>query len=236
MGSESIADPKIIIAIDGLSGCGKSTLAKDLSKQLSYLHIDSGAMYRSVALHLIREGISVNDIEDIKQALQSLEISTKLHDQVSIPYMNGERVDHLLQTSEVVSIVSEVAAIKEVRSFLKGIQQDLGKDKGIVMDGRDIGSVIFPDAELKLYITADIGARTDRRAKELEARGLEMTKEFIKSNLEKRDYIDSNREVSPLIKADDAICIDTTKLTREDQLNEAIGYVEEVKSRLNAAK
>lgn len=233
MGSESIADPKIIIAIDGLSGCGKSTLAKDLSKQLSYLHIDSGAMYRSVALHLIREGISVEDVDSIRQALNTLDISTKLHQQVSIPYMNGERVDHLLRSAEVVSIVSEVAAIKEVRAFLKGIQQNLGKHKGIVMDGRDIGSVIFPDAELKLFITADINSRTNRRAKELEARGIQTSKEFIKNNLDKRDFIDSNRKISPLVKADDAISIDTTKLTREEQLNVALNYVEEVRSRLN---
>lgn len=232
MGAVSIPDPKIIIAIDGLSGCGKSTLAKDLSKQLSYLHIDSGAMYRSVALHLVREKISVDDIDSVIIALQSLEISTKLDNQLSIPYMNGERVDHLLQSSEVVNIVSEVAAIKEVRLFLRGIQQDLGKEKGIVMDGRDIGTVIFPDAELKLYITADIVARTNRRAIELDARGIKMSKEFIKNNLSKRDYIDSNRKASPLKKADDAIAIDTTNLTREEQLKQALQYVDDVKSRL----
>lgn len=236
MDKHSIPETKIIIAIDGLSGCGKSTLAKDLSKQLSYLHIDSGAMYRSIALYLNQENIDVQDNEAVIRALDTIQISTRLISEVSIPYLNGERVDHLIKSPEVVEIVSEVAAIKEVRHYLKSKQRDLGINKGIVMDGRDIGTVIFPYAELKLFITADIDTRTKRRALELSDRGITISEEKIEENLSKRDYIDSNREVSPLRKADDAITIDTTHMTREEQLKLAMSHVNATVDRLNEVR
>lgn len=233
MDKNSIPETKIIIAIDGLSGCGKSTLAKDLSKQLSYLHIDSGAMYRSIALYLNHEHISVHDHLAVINALESIEISTKLENETSIPYLNGERVDHLIKSPAVVEIVSEVAAIKEVRDFLKKRQRDLGINKGIVMDGRDIGTVIFPLAELKLFITADLDTRTKRRALELAERGIEISEEEIRENLSKRDYIDSNRKESPLRRADDAIIIETTKMTRAEQLSVAMKHVDIAINRFN---
>lgn len=226
-------DPKIIITIDGYSGCGKSTLAKDISKQLSYVHIDTGAMYRSIALHTIRQHIPIKDSEAIIASLSDIDLELKLVDGSSRPFLNGEAVGHLLKDKEVVNIVSEIAAIPEVREFLKQKQRILGKDKGIVMDGRDIGTVIFPEAALKIFVTADIMVRTNRRISELAERGIQRDSTEVQTNLEKRDYIDSNRTVAPLKKASDAIILDTSNLSREEQLKEALGLVRKA---INAIK
>jgi len=221
-------DPKIIITIDGYSGCGKSTLAKDLSKHLSYLHIDTGAMYRSIALHSVRNNISVSETSSIIKNLSNIDLQLKFVNGSSIPYLNGEPVGHLLQSKEVVNIVSEIAAITEVREFLKEKQRNLGKNKGIVMDGRDIGTIIFPEASLKIFVTADIKIRTERRIKELAERGIARDAQEVQSNLEKRDRIDSNRKIAPLKKATDAIVLDTSHLTREEQLKKVLELVEQV--------
>ena len=226
-------DPKIIITIDGYSGCGKSTLAKDLSKHLSYLHIDTGAMYRSIALHMIRNKTSIQDLKSIISSLSDIDLQLKFIDGSSHPFLNGEPVGHLLKSKEVVNIVSEIAAIGEVREFLKHKQRRLGLEKGIVMDGRDIGTVIFPEASLKLFVTADIKIRTDRRIKELKERGIDRAYEEVLENLQKRDRIDTSRDVAPLRKAEDAIVIDTSHLNRSEQLEKALSLVEEV---INAIK
>lgn len=222
---KTTTDPKIIITIDGYSGCGKSTLAKDISKKLSYVHIDTGAMYRSIALHTIRENIPIKDSSAIIASLDDLDLELRLVDGSSRPFLNGEAVGHLLKDKDIVNIVSEIAAIPEVREFLKQKQRILGKHKGIVMDGRDIGTVIFPEAALKIFVTADIKVRTDRRISELAERGIKRDSLEVQSNLEKRDYIDSNREVAPLKKAIDAVTLDTSYLSREEQLEEALVLV-----------
>lgn len=230
MTGKTTTDPKIIITIDGYSGCGKSTLAKDLSRHLSYLHIDTGAMYRSIALHTLRSNISIDDKSSIIANLMNIDLQLKFVDGSSLPFLNGEPVGHLLQSKEVVNIVSEIAAIEEVREFLKQKQRDLGKDKGIVMDGRDIGTIIFPEASLKIFVTADIKVRTERRIKELSDRGIVREIDEVQANLEKRDRIDSNRKIAPLKKATDAIVLDTSKLTREAQLKKVLALVDEVLS------
>lgn len=232
MSHTNATEAKIIIAIDGHSGCGKSTLAKDLSKQLSYIHIDTGAMYRSIALHTVRENIPIANTDSIIQALSSIQLELKFEDGASQVYLNGEPVVHLLKDQAVVDIVSEVAAIEEVRSYLMGIQRQMGKEKGIVMDGRDIGTIIFPEAELKLFVTADLDMRTERRVLELQQRGIARDADIIRANLEKRDLLDSTREVAPLVKADDAIVIDTTNLTREEQTETAVQLVREITSQV----
>jgi len=219
---------KIIVAIDGFSGCGKSTLAKGIASKLNYTYIDSGAMYRAVALFAIRNNIDVTQSDNIVKELDNIEISLEGQGTNTLTFLNGEDVTLRGKDPKVSAIVSEVAAIPEVRFFLRRIQQDIGIDKGIVMDGRDIGTVIFPDAELKLYIIADIDVRAQRRRSELEERGLDSSIEEIKNNLAKRDHIDSSRLESPLMKAEDAIIIDTTGLSRKEQLNTAMGLVSKV--------
>jgi cytidylate kinase len=211
---------KIIIAIDGWSSCGKSTLAKELAKELGYLYVDSGAMYRAITLYFLRNHIDWTDRSEVKKALKeiSLEFIFNEKSQQSEMHLNEENVEYVIRDLVVAEKVSDVAAIKEVRKFAVEQQQMMGKKKGIIMDGRDIGTVVFPKAELKIFLTADNAVRVERRFKELFEKNPNVTIEEIKANLEMRDYIDSNREESPLRKADDAILVDNTNMTAKETI------------------
>lgn len=218
---------KIIIAIDGYSSCGKSTLAKQLARELNYRYIDSGAMYRAITLFFLRNHIDWTDKKEVSEALQNidLEFHTNSSTGESEMYLNGENVEYVIRDLVVAEKVSDVAVIKEVRDFAVKQQQAMGKKKGIVMDGRDIGTTVFPKAELKIFMTADNAVRVERRFKEMYAKNPNITIEEVGQNLEMRDYIDSHREVSPLTKAPDAVIIDNTHLTEKEQLLNAIELV-----------
>jgi cytidylate kinase len=214
----------IIITLDGYSSCGKSTLARALAQELNYVFIDSGAMYRAITLYFLRHHIDWSNQEAVVAALAEINLQFHYNPNTgsSDMYLNDENVEALIRDMLVSERVSDVAAIKEVREFAVAQQQEMGKRKGIVMDGRDIGTTVFPNAELKLFITADPVVRVERRFKEMVAKNPNITIEEVKDNLEMRDYIDSHREVSPLRKADDAIVLDNSNLTREEQLAEAL--------------
>lgn len=214
---------KIIIAIDGYSSCGKSTLAKDLASTLGYAYLDSGAMYRAVTLYFLRNNIDVNNLKDVVDALENININFSCSaDGINTTILNGEDVESEIRQMNVSSRVSEVAALSEVRKKLVEEQRKMGDGKGIVMDGRDIGTVVFPHAELKLFITADLETRVDRRYSELKAKNYNIDRDTIKKNLLERDHIDSTRSDSPLKKAEDALILDNTNLNRHEQLNEAL--------------
>lgn len=215
---------KIIITIDGWSSCGKSTLAKQLAKALGYFYIDSGAMYRAITLYFLRNHINWLDEEQVKVALQDITIDFKINNITgeSEIYLNEENVEYLIRDLIIAEKVSDVAAIAAVRKFAVNQQQKMGEQKGIVMDGRDIGTTVFPDAELKFFMTADIAVRVERRYMEMFAKNPNISIEDVKSNLEMRDYIDSNREISPLRKAADAIELDNTHISIGEQLNLAL--------------
>lgn len=223
----------IIITIDGWSACGKSTLAKQLAKKLGYLYIDSGAMYRAITLYFLRNHVDWTEAKEVKQALKNVTIEFNFNDktQQSEIYLNGENVEYVIRDLVIAEKVSDVAAIKEVRKFAVARQQKLGEKKGIVMDGRDIGTTVFPEAELKIFMVADGPVRVERRFKELFEKNPNVTIEEIKTNLEMRDYIDSHREVSPLRKADDAIELDNTHLTEKEQFDFALQLVRKVLKR-----
>ena len=214
---------QITIAIDGYSACGKSTLAKDLAKKLSFIFIDSGAMYRGVALYCLQNNLFDADSNpkqvEIIQALKNITLSFQLINDNNCLLLNGKNVEELIRGTEVAAVVSKVATIKEVRIKLVMEQQKMGANGGIVMEGRDIGSVVFPNAELKLFITASIEIRAQRRFLELKSKGIEANIENISSNLVERDLMDSSRKESPLIQVTDAIVMDNSKLTREEQLD-----------------
>ena len=213
----------INIAIDGYSSCGKSTLAQDLAKALGYSYIDSGAMYRAVTLYILNNDLVKGDeVFDVKKALTNIKIEFKFIDDRNTTYLNGQNVEQEIRGMHVSENVSVVAAIPEVRRKLVDQQQLLGKNKGVVMDGRDIGTVVFPDAELKIFVTADIETRTKRRFDELQANNIEVSIEQIKNNLRERDFIDSTREDSPLSQANDAILIDNTYLTIDEQFQKVL--------------
>ena len=213
---------KITIAIDGFSSTGKSTLAKQLAKKLQYIYVDTGAMYRAVTLFAMRAGL-VNagnvDEDTLEQKLGDVELKFVFNSELGFAemYLNGENVEKEIRTMPVSKNVSHVAVLEAVRKKLVALQQAMGVDKGIVMDGRDIGTVVFPDAELKIFMTASPEKRAVRRYKELLGRGENVVYEDILENVQKRDYIDSNREISPLRKADDAIEFDNSDLGLEDQ-------------------
>ena len=212
---------KIIITIDGFSSCGKSTLAKDLAKKLKYRYIDTGAMYRAVTLYFQRNNIALDNDEAIEKALHDdIHIDFEYHKETGkqIIILNGENVEAELRTPNISDNVSAVSAIKNVRTYLVRQQQKLGAKKGIVMDGRDIGTVVFPNAELKLFLTADEDVRTQRRYDELTAGGTVIEFEAVRENLLKRDYMDSHREESPLRKADDAIVLDNSHISQDEQV------------------
>jgi len=221
---------KIIIAIDGWSSCGKSTLAKELAKELGFLYVDSGAMYRAITLYFLRNHVDWTDKNEVKKALNeiSLEFIYNDNSQQSEMHLNGENVEYVIRDLVVAEKVSDVAAIKEVRKFAVDQQQLMGKKKGIIMDGRDIGTVVFPKAELKIFLTADNAVRVERRFKELFDKNPNVTIEEVKANLEMRDYIDSNRVESPLRQADDAILVDNTNLTAKETIQKVMLMVKKI--------
>ena len=208
---------KITIAIDGHSSCGKSTMAKDLARKIGYIYVDTGAMYRAVTLYALRNGM-LDDKESLEQALGDIKITFRLNEE-SRPetYLNGENVEREIRSIEVSNHVSPIATLPFVRKFLVAQQQAMGTEKGVVMDGRDIGTVVFPDAELKIFVTASAEVRAQRRYDELKAKGQEASYDEILKNVVERDYIDSHREVSPLRKADDAIELDNSHMTIAQQ-------------------
>ncbi len=220
---------KLIITIDGWSSCGKSTLAKQLAKELGYVYIDSGAMYRAITLYFLRHHIDWTDDLQTKSALENIELTFQYNDKSkqSEMYLNGENVEYMIRDLVVAEKVSEVATISAVRDFAVAQQQRMGAAKGIVMDGRDIGTTVFPNAELKFFMTADGLVRVERRFKEMFAKNPNITLEEVKANLEMRDYVDSNRAISPLRKASDAIELDNTHLSIEEQLAFALSLAEE---------
>ena len=224
---------KITIAIDGFSSCGKSTMAKDLAREVGYIYIDSGAMYRAVTLYSIENGIfdgDVIDTEKLKKAIKDIQISFRPNPETGRPdtYLNGVNVENKIRTMGVSSKVSPISALDFVREAMVAQQQAMGKEKGIVMDGRDIGTTVFPDAELKIFVTATPEIRAQRRFDELKAKGQEGSFEEILENVKQRDYIDQHREVSPLRKADDALLLDNSNLSIEQQkewLSEKFGKI-----------
>lgn len=220
-------EKKIIIAIDGFSSCGKSTLAKAMAKALEYVFVDTGAMYRAIALYFLRNNIPFNDTASIEAALHAIELRFKYNSasQKSDMYLNGENVEQEIREMQVSQKVSEVASIAEVRDFAVAQQQAMGVDKGIVMDGRDIGTVVFPNAELKLFVTADPTIRLERRYQELLQTNPAIQKEEVAANLQQRDLMDSTRAHSPLRQADDALVLDNTNLDRAQQFELAMQWV-----------
>lgn len=214
---------KITIAIDGYSSCGKSTMAKDLAREVGYIYVDTGAMYRAVTLFAMRNGVfdAEGNIDEarLKALLPDVKLTFKLNSETKLPEvcLNGECVERDIRTLEVSQHVSPIAALPFVREKLVEQQQAMGKEKGIVMDGRDIGTVVFPDAELKIFVTASAEIRAQRRFKELEAKGMPANFDEILQNVEQRDYIDTHRETSPLRQADDALVLDNSHLTIADQ-------------------
>jgi len=220
---------RIIITVDGFSSCGKSTLARQLAKELNYVFIDSGAMYRAITLYFLRNHIDWNKKHAAEKALPNIELEFVYNNYTgkSDMHLDGENVEAMIRDMVVSENVSEVAAIKEVREFAVAQQQKMGEAKGLVMDGRDIGTTVFPHAELKIFMTADNAVRVERRYKELFEKNPAITVEEVKNNLEMRDYIDTNREISPLRKADDAVVLDNTNLTPEQQLKTALKWAKE---------
>ena len=214
---------KIVIAIDGHSSCGKSTMAKKLAKDLGYIYVDTGAMYRTVTLYALRQQLFEADgnvkAEELKQQMGQIEVSFALNPESGLPeaLLNGENVEREIRGMEVSSHVSPIAALPFVREAMVDQQRRMGEAKGIVMDGRDIGTTVFPQAELKVFVTASAEVRAQRRYDELQAKGMPADYEDILKNVQERDYIDSHREVSPLRQADDALLLDNSHLTREEQ-------------------
>jgi len=222
----------LTIAIDGFSSCGKSTLAKALSAKLGYVFIDTGAMYRGVTLYLLEEGIINKERfaeEQIVHELSSISIrfEKNAHTGKSDLLLNDRNVENLIRLPHVAQFVSPVATVKAVRQKLVAEQREMGKNGGVIMDGRDIGSVVFPDAEVKLFITADPDVRAQRRFLELTEQGVDVSFEEIKENLLQRDHIDSTRKESPLVQPEDAIVIDTTHLTPDEQLEKALLIIDQ---------
>lgn len=214
---------KIIIAIDGFSSCGKSTMAKDLAREIGYVYVDTGAMYRAVTLYALRNNLFNSDntvkVDELEQQMKNITISFKFNTETGRPdtYLNGELVEKEIRSLEVSSHVSPIAAVPFVRTAMVAQQQRMGESKGIVMDGRDIGTTVFPQAELKIFVTASAEVRAQRRYDELQAKGMPADYTDILKNVEERDYIDSHREVSPLCKADDAIELDNSHMTIPEQ-------------------
>ena len=225
-------DP-IIIAIDGYSSCGKSTIAKALAKRLGYVYMDTGAMYRAVSLYILRHNIPIEDLtpKEIKEILDQIDIQfVWMEDKgISETFLNGENVENEIRGKEVSEKVSEVAQIKTIRERMIELQRKAGLHKGLVMDGRDIGTKVFPDAELKIFMTADPDIRAERRFMELSAKGEEITLEEVEENIRLRDYNDTNRKENPLTQAEDAVILDNSKLDQEEQLLFVLSLIEDLK-------
>lgn len=220
---------KIIITIDGYSSCGKSTLAKALAAKLNYIFVDSGAMYRAMTLYFLRNHIDWNDKKETVKAIENITLEFVCNDKTgrSEMQLNDENVEWLIRDMVVAENVSAVASVKEVREFAVAQQKKMGVEKGIVMDGRDIGTTVFPNAELKIFLTADPAVRVERRFNEMVVKNPYITIDEVKTNLETRDYMDSNREFSPLRKAKDAIVVDNSDLTVNEQFNLVMKLVKE---------
>jgi cytidylate kinase len=218
---------KITIAIDGHSACGKSTLAKGLASKLNYVFIDSGAMYRGASLFALRNGCLNQDLDKtlLLSLLDQLNLSFKNVSGTNCLFLGAENIEDEIRQPHVAAVVSKVATIKEVRVKLVAQQQEMGANGGIVMDGRDIGSVVFPNAELKLFVTASTAIRSERRFLELQEKGIKQDIEEVEKNLIERDHIDSTREESPLIQVEDAIVLDNSELSKEEQLEWALNKV-----------
>lgn len=214
---------KIVIAIDGHSSCGKSTMAKQLAREVGYIFVDSGAMYRAVTLFALREGLINAEgailEEELRRRMPEVKVSFRLDPETRLPrtLLNGEDVEDAIRSLEVSSHVSPIAALGFVREAMTALQQQMGEEKGIVMDGRDIGTAVFPNAELKIFVTASAEVRAQRRFDELQAKGMPASLEDILRNVQERDFIDSNREINPLRQAEDALVLDNSNLTREEQ-------------------
>ena len=220
---------KITIAIDGFSSCGKSTLAKQLASALNYAFIDTGAMYRAITLFFLRNNTDLTSDSSINKALSQIQLHFQPNTNTgnSEIFLNNENVESQIREMSVAEKVSSVAAIRYVRQFAVQQQQLMGKQKGIVMDGRDIGTVVFPDAELKIFMTADTNTRIERRFKELSEKKSAVTWEEVRDNLQKRDYMDTHREESPLKQAEDALVLDNTFLSPQDQFNLALEWAQQ---------
>lgn len=224
---------KINIAIDGYSSCGKSTLAKQLAQALGYIYVDTGAMYRAVALYCLRNEIIDDDQVDVERLIAELDdihirFTYNSDKKISETCLNGENVEDEIREMEVSRNVSRISIIREVRDKLVAIQREIGKEKGIVMDGRDIGTVVFPDAEVKFFMTADKEIRAKRRYDELQLKGVEVTLEEIKENISKRDFDDMTRKENPLKQADDAIVIDNSNINQQEQFELAMEQVQAI--------
>jgi len=225
--------PKIIVAIDGFSSCGKSTLARALASSMGYAYIDSGAMYRCVTLHALQKGMIKDKIfldEEIIAILPEVHITFNFNPQTktSDTFLNEVNVERQIRSLEVAEIVSKVSTVKDVRTHMVALQRKMGKGKGIVMDGRDIGTNVFPKAELKIFMTADMDVRISRRVDELTSKGMHVSKEDVKRNLLERDHDDTHRKENPLIKAEDAIVLDNTDLTKEEQLEFVVKLINDL--------
>jgi cytidylate kinase len=219
----------IIIAIDGFSSCGKSTMAKQLSKILNYVFVDSGAMYRAITLYFMQHQIAINNPKMVVSALEDIQLAFKINPDTSANeiYLNGENVESKIRALSVAERVSDIAAISAVRSFAVKQQQQMGINGGIVMDGRDIGTVVFPQADLKIFMTADPEIRVERRYKELVLQNKDISKDEVRENLAMRDHIDSNRADSPLKMAEDARVLDNSYLHQDEQLELALRWAYE---------
>lgn len=223
-------DKKITIAIDGFSSTGKSTLAKELATYLGYVYVDTGAMYRAVALFAMQKGLigpTFFDVQSLIKSLRDIQLVFKFNPDLGFAemFLNGINVEAAIRTIEVSSFVSKVAEISEVRSKLVEQQQEMGKCKGIVMDGRDIGTVVFPNADLKIFMTASPQTRAERRYKELQAKGDQVTFYEVLKNVEERDYIDTHRADSPLVKAEDAIEVDNSSMSKQEQFDNVLQLI-----------
>ena len=220
----------IVVAIDGYSSCGKSTLAKALAKKLHYIYVDSGAMYRAVALYFLRNNIDSKNLAQVETALQDIHLNFHSRDYETHITLNGEEVSEEIRQMPVSEKVSEVSAVKAVRREMVRQQQRMGQSKNIVMDGRDIGTAVFPDASVKIFMTADPAVRAQRRYNEIHAKNPDVTLEEIFENIARRDYQDTTRQESPLVRAKDAIILDNTNLTPDEQLQFALDKVEKMKA------
>lgn len=226
-------DKKIIVAIDGYSSCGKSTMAKQIAKNLNYIYVDTGAMYRAVTLYALRNNVLINnqiDQEKLLTLLPEINVSFTYNPEInnSETYLNGENVEQEIRGIEVSNHVSKVAQVKEVRSKMVDLQRAMGKHKGLVMDGRDIGTVVFPNAEIKFFMTADPMVRAKRRYDELKAKGNTLTLEEVIANINNRDMNDTSRAENPLKQAEDAIVLDNTYIDRDEQLSIALDKISNV--------